>query len=309
MLDQVHAQTKAGIPISAWEIAGIVEWGELFEDHMLIPFTSFVNDFGVSPGTFLTYAAITRHAALYWGTIPKEPNTSVLLQTLLTQGGERNAITNIYKALHIDDKCPLMSLRAYWEEALQRELTDTQWEQALMIPNIISMSSSYNYIQFNYLHHAYLTPAKMAKIYPSAVDRCPISHTGNADFLHMIWTCAQMVEYWETITEALNKVTGWNSCHDMAHFLLGVTRRTPRNKTLNKILNLALMIEKRRLAMCWKSAAIPLVLRWLTDLHNVVLAEQQILMLSHTPAGPSSSPPNWTAFIEGIEIILGRQAM
>ncbi|KAJ1150190.1 hypothetical protein NDU88_002986 [Pleurodeles waltl] len=104
--------------------------------YMLIPFNTLINDFVISPGAFLTYAALIRHAALYWGTIPKESHTWVLLQTLLTHG-ERKAITNIYKALDIDDKHLFASLRTYWDEAHQRGLTDTQWEQALMVPKII----------------------------------------------------------------------------------------------------------------------------------------------------------------------------
>ncbi|KAJ1099615.1 hypothetical protein NDU88_004714 [Pleurodeles waltl] len=66
---------------SGWEIAGIVEWGDIFEDHLLVPFDSLVNDYDIPPGTFLTYVALTRYAALYWGNIHKEPHTSVLMQT------------------------------------------------------------------------------------------------------------------------------------------------------------------------------------------------------------------------------------
>ncbi|KAJ1205806.1 hypothetical protein NDU88_001232 [Pleurodeles waltl] len=174
---------------NAKETAGIVEWGNFFEDHMLVPFNGLVNDLIVSPGTFLAYVALTRQAAVYWDTMPREPEISVLLQTLLTHGAERKAITNIYKALHMEDKCPFASLHTYWEEALQGELKDAQWGQALTVPKMISLNSCYEYIQFNYLHHTYLAPARLARIYSSAVDRCPRYHSGNADFPHMVWDC------------------------------------------------------------------------------------------------------------------------
>ncbi|KAJ1115905.1 hypothetical protein NDU88_004125 [Pleurodeles waltl] len=111
--------------LRAWEVAGIVEWGDLFEDHMLIPYDDLVNDFSLSPGTFMTYAAVTRQPAVRWVSLPREPDTSILLQTLLTHGGEKKAITNIYKALHMEARYPLTSLRAYWEDALHVRLTDT----------------------------------------------------------------------------------------------------------------------------------------------------------------------------------------
>ncbi|KAJ1176629.1 hypothetical protein NDU88_001900 [Pleurodeles waltl] len=188
----------------------------------------------------------------------REPNTSILLQTLLIPGGERKAITNIYKALHMEARCALTLLRTYWEEALRMELTDAQWEQALMVPKIISVNARYyKYIQFNYLHNTYIASARLAQIYPSAADRCPRCHSGNANFLHMVWACPPVVEYWEMITETLNKITKGNTWRDMAHFLLGVTRRTPKNKSINKILDLALILAKRYLAMCWKSALPP----------------------------------------------------
>ncbi|KAJ1174453.1 hypothetical protein NDU88_006275 [Pleurodeles waltl] len=127
--------------LRAWEVAGIVEWGDLFEDHMQVLFDNIVNNFGVSPGTFMAYAVVTRQAAVRCDTLPREPDTSILLQTLLTHGGERKDITNIYKALHMEARCPLTSLRAYWEDVLCVKLTDTQWEQALMVPKMISVNA------------------------------------------------------------------------------------------------------------------------------------------------------------------------
>ncbi|KAJ1131772.1 hypothetical protein NDU88_010105 [Pleurodeles waltl] len=94
-------------------------------------------------GTFMAYAAVTRQAAVYWNTMPREPDTSILLQTLLTHGGERKAITNIYKALHMEARCPLTLLRTYWEDALRVELTVAQWEQALMVPKITCPECSF----------------------------------------------------------------------------------------------------------------------------------------------------------------------
>ncbi|KAJ1152533.1 hypothetical protein NDU88_005308 [Pleurodeles waltl] len=113
---------------SAWENAGIVEWGDVFEDHMLIPFDSLVRDYNISPGTSLNFAALTRYAVQYWDTIHDEPQTSALLQTLLIYGGERKTIMNIYNALNIDNTQSFRVLRAYWETTLQTALTDKQWE-------------------------------------------------------------------------------------------------------------------------------------------------------------------------------------
>ncbi|KAJ1083200.1 hypothetical protein NDU88_003360 [Pleurodeles waltl] len=132
------------LSLRAWEVLGIVEWGDLFEDHKVVPFDNLVNDFGVSPGTFMSYAAMMRQAAVRWDTLPREPDTSILLQTVLTHRGERKAITNIYKALHMEARCPLTTLRAYWEDALRVKLTDTQSEQALMVPKMISVNAPYS---------------------------------------------------------------------------------------------------------------------------------------------------------------------
>ncbi|KAJ1190392.1 hypothetical protein NDU88_007130 [Pleurodeles waltl] len=134
----------------------------------------------------MTYVSVTRQAAVRWDTLPREPDTSLLRQKLLTLGGERKAITKIYKALHMEARYPLTSLQVYWEDALRVKLTDTQWEQAFMVLKIITVNARFKYIQFNYLHHTYLAPVRLAQIYSSASDRYPRCHNGNAEFLHMV---------------------------------------------------------------------------------------------------------------------------
>ncbi|KAJ1123215.1 hypothetical protein NDU88_001688 [Pleurodeles waltl] len=160
---------------------------------MLTLFDDLLNDFSLPPGSFLTYAALTRVAASYWGSLPNEPATSVLLQTILTHGNTNKAVTNLHNALHIDDAAFLTTLRTYWGEALAAHSLTTSgnrlWQQALAAPKIISMNARYKLIQFNYLHHTYLAPARPARIYTSARDEYPRCHSESADFLHMVWSC------------------------------------------------------------------------------------------------------------------------
>ncbi|KAJ1206422.1 hypothetical protein NDU88_001827 [Pleurodeles waltl] len=124
---------------------GITDWGDLFDDSMLTPLKDLLSDFSLPPGSFLTYAALTRVAAAYWDSLLHEPATSVLLQTILTHGNTNKVVTNLYNALRIDYAVPLTSLRAYWGEALRSVLTDGQWQHAPAAPKIISMNARYKF--------------------------------------------------------------------------------------------------------------------------------------------------------------------
>lgn len=58
-----------------------------------------MDDFGVPPGTFLLYTTLAQQLLQVWGNACTEPITSMVLQTLLTHGRGRKAITVIYNSL------------------------------------------------------------------------------------------------------------------------------------------------------------------------------------------------------------------
>ncbi|KAJ1094095.1 hypothetical protein NDU88_007179 [Pleurodeles waltl] len=78
----------------------------------------------------------------------------------------------------------------------------------------------------------------------------------------------------------LNKIMGPDICLDALNYILGVTHRTPQRKATSKVLDLALILAKSRLAKRWKSSATPPATGWLSDLRARILAEQRLKWLT-----------------------------
>ena len=97
-------------------------------------------------------------------------------------------------------RLPLDTLKLKWEAVLGRDLTKTEWVKTLSYPQKVSRNTRLKYIQFNYLHQTYLTPSRITTIYGGDPRPCPRFRILDADFIHVVWTCTVIEEYWRTVT-------------------------------------------------------------------------------------------------------------
>lgn len=103
-------------------------------------------------------------------------------------GAGRDHITLLYKSIMELTRTPLTQLRLRWEEEFGRVLHDKEWLIALEHHKKVSRKQGFKNVQFNVLHRAYHTPARLKRFYPTSHFDCPRCHTPDAPFLHMFWT-------------------------------------------------------------------------------------------------------------------------
>lgn len=90
--------------------------------------------------------------------------------------------------LYLTVACDVKPTRTFdkWREDIPA-LGEEEWEECVStyIPAVIAAKD--RFIQLKFLHRAYFTPHRMAKIYPHIDALCPRCRTEEGTFWHMVW--------------------------------------------------------------------------------------------------------------------------
>lgn len=111
----------------------------------------------------------------------------------------------------------LTALKNAWEETLDVNLTDQQWDSALSLVHASSICARYRLIQCKVLFRVHFTNARLARIYPSVSDafnRCGLSPANHS---HMFWSCPKLDQYWTYIFDTLTGAYGFATAPNFWH--------------------------------------------------------------------------------------------
>ncbi|KAJ1161865.1 hypothetical protein NDU88_002345 [Pleurodeles waltl] len=177
--------------------------------------------YGLSKKQFFYYARLRQawraEGLLGEGILEYAP----LESRLLTEQLNIKAISMVYRT--INNKMPdtLCRLRSRWEADLA-EMKDEDWEAALMFPQEVAIRSRLQIIQFKILHRVYYDRQRLHTMgreqHPNCI-RCQ-GHIGT--FLHTIWGCPVIQEYWLKIVGELQGVVSECITLDPKFILLGI---------------------------------------------------------------------------------------
>lgn len=115
-------------------------------------------------------------------------------------GHGRHLVCWLYRGLMEHLHIPLRPLRQKWETVFLRDLDYREWVLMVEHPRKVSSYCRLKVIQLFILHHAYLTPKALQKMYNTASSSCPRCPTQEADFIHMVWSCPVLRGYWMEVT-------------------------------------------------------------------------------------------------------------
>ena len=103
----------------------------------------------------------------------------------------------------------LAPLRTKWDTDLACQLSDGEWEMALLGPTHIPRNSRFKLMQYYILHWAYLTPCKSNKYFNRTYAACPHCRQPDIGFTHMLWSCPSIQPYWAgVVVMRLSRCTG-----------------------------------------------------------------------------------------------------
>lgn len=126
----------------------------------------------------------------------------------------------------------------------------------------MSRNARLKFIQSLVLHRAYLTPHKIHRMFTEAQHQCPRCKADEANFLHMLWSCPHLLDYWNHIRRCISEVTHITITENALECLVGLRKRSKALKVRLRFLDLALILAIRNITMRWKSPRSPTVLSW-----------------------------------------------
>ena len=106
----------------------------------------------------------------------------------------------------------------------------------------MSWNAHFKLIQLYYAHRAYLTPKCIARIFEGTSSECPRCGPEVATFIHMVWDCPALTQYWETVVQTINVATDRTlTCAPMLG-ILGQHERNKKYKVTSRYIDLALIL-------------------------------------------------------------------
>lgn len=181
-----------------WDLIGISTVGEraLFADLQ--------TQYKLAPSEGFRYLQIS-HAID--SALPKNtliPDASPMEDALLLDPMHRKAISLTYRKLINNQINPTTKLRATWEGELG-DFTDEDWQDALSSPRVVAIPMRLPLIQLKILHRVYYDAPLLHRLGrrpdPLCLRRC--NQTGT--FLHIIWDCPYIQQYWTEVTKPLSR--------------------------------------------------------------------------------------------------------
>lgn len=143
-------------------------------------------------------------------------------------------------------------------------LTDEDWEEGIKQYIPLMISARDRYIQLKFLHQAYYTPQRLAKIYPSYSDRCPNCNTDAGTFLHVVWSCPLLQQFWREVVQYISLIGNLTVALDPRVLLLGICDTLTTNTHKRLFIFYALFYARKAILISWKQADPPTVGQWKT---------------------------------------------
>lgn len=183
-----------------------------------------------------------------------------------------------------------------WEIDFRHKFTARQRQNTLIFTYGSSMCTKIQETNFKIVTRWYNTPAKLQKIYPSSSDRCWRCQEDRGTILRVFWACPKLQQFWKTIQQVAQNVTGCLIPNDPAFFLLHASN-IPSKSYKKSILCHLFDAAKTCIPLCWKSTQAPSIGLWFKKVEEIKKMEDLILTKRHQRERYAKTWSAWDVFV------------
>uniref|UniRef100_A0A803JA29 Reverse transcriptase domain-containing protein n=1 Tax=Xenopus tropicalis TaxID=8364 RepID=A0A803JA29_XENTR len=165
------------------------------------------------------------------------------------------AITIIYQYINSPKDILNLQYIKSWSKELNKTLGESDWKK--IWDNTRNSSNNTILLEAGYkvLFRWYLTPKKLAHIYPNTNENCFRGCCTPGTMGHIWWTCPKAIRYWIRVYNMIFAVLNVNVQKNPYEALLGAPVQGV-TRTQQKLINQIFLAAKQVLARSWKSPAI-----------------------------------------------------
>ena len=189
----------------------------------------------------------------------------------------------MYRSMTLDRSGAQPPARAAWDRELGTPLEDVQWSCICKLTKSVSCKSRFKLTHFNFIHRTCITPVTLHKMDSNRSTECPCCKHLTASFVHLAFSCSQVLEFWTKVLDRLQPLFHIN-CEELkpTFCLLGDIPKKKGQRLLHTFLHLVLLLAKRRVAIAWMGDLSPSLERWERDVTEWSVAEEVRMKMCRT---------------------------
>lgn len=176
-------------------------------------------------------------------------------------------LSTLYLYLTVEYDAKLTKTWEKWRVDIP-SLEEEEWKECLIsyIPSMIAAKD--RFIQFKFLHRAYFTPQRLARIYLQRDPNCQRCRQEVGTFWHMVWSCPKLRLFWSAVASTLSNVIGSNLPMDPQILLLSHLEDVEGDRYSKLCLTFALYYARREILLRWKMVEPPTLASWIRSVNK-----------------------------------------
>ena len=252
---------------SVWASKGITTLKHIVSNGVLMTFRQLRDKYSLPARWTFRYWQL-RHA--YSAQFPDRLTLqSDSIERLLTSRTMGRPLSTLYLYLTVAHDSGSTRSFEKWKADIP-DLDEEKWEECVstFIPSLIAARD--RFIQIKFLHQAYYTPQRLARIYPQRDPLCPRCGVQEGSFWHMVWSCPMIQRYWGRVAGILGTVSQLHVPTDPLVLLLSHLEETQGDRYSKLFLTFSLFYARREILLKWRAAEPPTVEAWTQSINNVL---------------------------------------
>lgn len=189
------------------------------------------------------------------------PEASPLEDRVLDGYLPEKTISLIYKKLINNMSDPLHALRDKWTSD-GIDIDDEDWQEAVSSLKVVTIPARLRLVQLKILHRVYITGPQLVRMGKSEQGKCRRLCGQLGTFMHILWECPLIQQYWSNIHNIITEVTEISLQPEARRCLLNIWEPTDLTTPQTLWVTLGLTIAKRNIAQKWGAVQAPTVEAW-----------------------------------------------
>lgn len=217
-----------------WDSKGIVTIGHLYEKKTLLSFDHICKRYNIPRTEFFRYLQIQSFLNNRKdGGVSYQPSP---LERLVSTRRKKGILGLRYKALSKYEKGKPAFMASNWNGDLNIDIDDATWLQICKLANNISVCNRLKENQFRFLHCLQITPQLRHRMDHNKSELCTKCNVEIRTFIHCVWTCTFIDEYWKNIADRLNLILNIRLNKDPLCLLFGLPDTQLKNPHSKRLL-------------------------------------------------------------------------
>lgn len=269
-----------------WKSKGINTIGHIMQDGKVLTFDQIISKFDIPKSHFFkllqVHDFVSTGLKLHPGGISISPIETILLNTT----GNKSIIRHFYSALCSLNRENAEKARLKWEIDIDSPIDVADWENICGEPSKFLASNSAWEMQFKIIHRLHITPVSRHRMDPSLSNLCNKCQNTGGTYIHCLWDCHYIQEFWNNILGEIDKIFGRPLQLNAGTCLLGILSFNTKLLLKSRgilLLQILLHCARKCILLLWITDKPPSIAQWVGIVTNVIPWEAFSSVLNHKP--------------------------